>query len=101
MSLATRLHFDFYSEAKRDNGEVSGLKTIDILRLDKRQANEYELFSQLVSEYQVPEDLRYSSSLQAVLLSAHPAPDVLSCQMSVGIDACALSKPPVGLYYWV
>jgi len=29
--------------------------------LDKRQANEYELLSQLVSEYQVPEALRYST----------------------------------------
>ncbi|KAL0033594.1 hypothetical protein WJX79_006288 [Trebouxia sp. C0005] len=60
LSLATRLHFDFYSEAKQDNGEVSGLKTIDIQRLDKRQANEYELLSQLVSEYQVPEALRFT-----------------------------------------
>jgi len=76
LSLATRLHFDFYSEAKQDNGEVSGLRTIDIQRLDKRQANEYELFSQLVSEYQVPEALRYSSFPQAVLLSAHPKPDL-------------------------
>lgn len=61
LSLATRLHFDFYSEAKQDNGEVSGLKTIDIQRLDKHQANEYELLSQLVSEHQVPEPLRYST----------------------------------------
>ncbi|DBB00800.1 TPA: hypothetical protein ACH3X1_000730 [Trebouxia sp. C0004] len=60
LSLATRLHFDFYSEAQQDNREVSGLKTIDIQRLDKHQANDYGLLSQLVSEYQVPEPLRFT-----------------------------------------
>lgn len=58
LALATRLHLEFYSEAKQDDGEVSGLKTIDMPRLDQHQGNEHELFCRLVTEYHVPESLR-------------------------------------------
>lgn len=62
--MATRLRLEFYSEAKQDDGEVSGLKTIDMPRLDQHQGSEHELFCRLVTEYHVPESLRYRVSCQ-------------------------------------
>ena len=58
--MATRLHFEFYSEAKQGDGWASGLKTIDIPRVDQSHGSEHELFCQLVTEHQVPEALRYA-----------------------------------------
>lgn len=59
LALATRLHLEFYSEAKQGDGEVSGLKMIDMPRLDQHHGNEHELFCRFVTEYHVPESLRY------------------------------------------
>lgn len=58
LNLATRLHFEFYSETRQDSGGISGLQTIDMQRLDQSSASEQDLFCQLVTEYNVPQQLR-------------------------------------------
>ena len=63
ISLATHLHFEFYSEAKPDSAEASGLQVIDVPRLDQQPGNEYDIFCQLVKQYNVPEAIRYKQRL--------------------------------------
>ena len=58
ISQATRLHFGFYSEARQDSGDVSGLRTIGIPQFDKIAASEHDIFCQIVKEHQVPQSLR-------------------------------------------
>lgn len=59
LPLATRLHFEFYSEADPESAEAPGLQIIDMPRLNQHPGNEYEIFCQLVKQYKVPETLRY------------------------------------------
>ena len=63
LSLATHLHFEFYSEANADSGESPGLQVIDVPRLDQHPGNDHEIFCQLVMQYKVPEAIRYCITL--------------------------------------
>lgn len=72
LALATRLHFEFYSEAQPDAAEGPGLQVIDVPRLDQQPGNEYDIFCQLIKQYNVPEALRYK-----------PSPQTDMCSMSV------------------
>lgn len=65
LHLGTKLHFEFYEEAKAGaSGEPSsttargsapgGLRVIDLEALDKYPEDEQEIFRQLISRYSVP-----------------------------------------------
>ena len=96
VSLATRLHFEFYSEAKQDQGDITGQRIIDLQRLDQKSASEHDLFCQLVNEYQVPQTLRYVSRNRLCILGSDMVASCFAATLAEKCtSACMLYSLPV------